>query len=377
MWQEKQQRLIRKQLRVMVLASFFIINSANIFAQDHPGWLTIEGNVFLKDKKPFKFIGANAVNLVFYDDWDLDVRQALMQAKENNISVLRLYLNWGWSKDADFDKIIDYAGRNNIQLILVLTDCCCSSDYSNPEKYFQVHAPFCDITNEQNLKAFKQFIKRTILRKNSVNHRVYRDDPTILAWEIANELEYWRFTESQVRKWIEEVSKYVKLLDRHHPVTVGVSSDNLDQISLGSLSSMFSLPTLDFVSFHFYPPFSKTDFSENIPRENAQRIALIVRKLLSLGKPVVMAEFGFSNSVEFNDKIRQDSNQADLYTLHFKIYMDQAFEAGSCGVMFWGWGIPEARRVPMWWNREDHNVVNKKFCDFIKNYKIPKINEKE
>lgn len=344
---------------------------SNALAGDAGGWITVQNNTLTKDKKPFKFIGANAVNLVFYDDWSLDVQKAIVQARENNISVLRLYLNWGWGKEEDFDKIIDAASKNGIHLILVLTDCCCSSDYSTEKKYFQVHAPFCNITNEQSVKAFKKFIKQTIQRKNSINDRIYRDDPAILAWEIANELEYWRFTESEVRKWIDETAGYIRSLDKNHLITIGISTNNFESISNEDLFKIFGLSALDFFSFHFYPQPVAVGYSKDALSENVQKIDSITKKFLSSGKPVVMAEFGFSNSVELNEKMRAEPEAANFYLLTFKEYMDKAFSAGCSGVMFWGWGIPEEKRIPMWWSKEGHSIADNKFCDFLKNYHIP------
>jgi len=371
-WLREDLMLVKRYIGMIILVFVFIAAGANnVLAQGALSWVTIKNNTLIKDKKPFKFVGANAVNLVFYDDWGLDTQKAILQARENNISVLRLYLNWGWGKIEDFDKIIELASKNGIQLILVLTDCCCSSDYATEKKYFQVHAPFCNITNEQSVRAFKQLIKQIIQRKNSVNNRVYRDEPAILAWEIANELEYWRFTDKEVRKWIDEIAGYIKSLDKNHPVTIGISTDNLENVRDEDLSRMFGLSTLDFFSFHFYPPAQETDFSKKALLRNAQRISSLTKKFLALGKPVVMAELGFSSSVKLNEKMRDDSQTADFYISNFKEYMDQAFYAGCSGVMFWGWGIPEGKYVPMWWSKEDHSVSNKKFCDFLRNYNIP------
>jgi endo-1,4-beta-mannosidase len=371
-WLSKELMLAKRYIGIIILVFVFIIVGANnVLARDALNWVTIKNNTLIKDKKPFKFVGANAVNLVFYDDWGLDAQKAIVQARENNISVLRLYLNWGWGKIEDFDKIIELASKNGIQLVLVLTDCCCSSDYATAQRYFQVHAPFCNITNEQSVRAFKKLIKQIIQRKNSVNNRVYREEPAILAWEIANELEYWRFTDTEVRKWIDEISGYIKSLDKNHLVTIGVSTDNLETVRDEDLSGMFGSSTLDFFSFHFYPPAQVTDYSKNSPFKNAQRISSLTQKFLALGKPVVMAELGFSSSVQLNEKTRDDPQTADFYISNFKEYMDQAFYAGCSGVMFWGWGIPEGKYVPMWWSKEDHSVSNKKFCDFLRNYNIP------
>ncbi|MDD5130436.1 MAG: cellulase family glycosylhydrolase [Candidatus Omnitrophica bacterium] len=361
----------KRWLRVMVFV-FFAAGLNNVLADDSLPRVTLKNDRLVKEGKAFKFIGANAVNLVFYDDWDLDLQKAITQAKENNISVLRIYLNWGWSKAEDIDKIIDIARQNGIYLVLVLTDCCCSSDYSTEEKYFQGHAPFCNITNQESVKAFKKSIKQIIQRKNPINNRVYRDDPAILAWEIANELEYWRFSELESCQWVSEIARYIKSLDNRHPVTIGISINNAEAVNK-SLLRILSLPELDFFSFHFYPSAGGNEPSG----ENTRKINSIIEKLLSLGKPVIMSEFGFSNSMVLNKKTRENPDTVDSYVSNFKEYMDQAFAAGCSGVMFWGWGVPESARVPMWWGKEDHSIANKKFCDFLKNYQIPEIDERQ
>jgi|GEM_PF-1814358 len=366
----------RKPVFFVTVAALLVVFSfsfSRASAKNNPrqSWIRLTKEGFVKEGKPFKFIGANAVNLVFYDDWDLDIEKTIRTAKENNISVLRLYIDLGWGKDDDFDRIFDLASQNGIHIILAFTDCCCSSDYATLKKYFEVHAPFCNITNEHSRKAFKKLIKQIISRINSVNNRLYRDDHTILAWEIANELEYWRFSDSQVRQWIDEIAGYIKKLDKNHLVTIGISTNNLESINNEDLLKIFGSPALDFFSFHFYPSAETKVFNNDLLFENTQKINSITKRFLSLGKPVIMAEFGFSGSVELNEKTRADSETADFYISAFKEYMDTAFNAGCAGVMFWGWGIPEVKRVPMWWSREDHSIADQKFCDFIKNYRIP------
>lgn len=362
----------------IVLSGFFIFlpHGATTENRVDSPWIKLTKEGFIKDGKPFKFIGANAVNLVFYDDWDLDIEKAIRTAKENNISVLRLYIDLGWGKDKDFDRIFDIAAKNGVYIILAFTDCCCSGDYATLEKYFEVHAPFCNITNEHSVRAFKKLIKQITERKNSINNRVYRDDPTILAWEIANELEYWLFAESEVHKWVDEIARYIKTLDKNHPVTISISTNNLESINNEALLKIFGSSVLDFFSFHFYPLSAPVDYSKNTLFENTQRIDSIAKRFLSLGKPLIMAEFGFSNSVDLNEKMKAEPETVDFYILSFKEYMDAAFYAGSSGVMFWGWGVPEAKRIPMWWSKEEHSIADKEFCNFLKNYHIPEVNER-
>ena len=354
------------------ISYFLLVSYTTVLAQEQQTWIKIKENGFAKDSKPFRFIGASAVSLVFYDDWDLDIEKAIQTAKENNIAVLRFYIDLGWGKTEDFDRIFDIASKYGVYIILAFTDCCCSGDYTNLKKYFEVRAPFCNITNKQSIRAFKKLIKQIIERKNSINGRIYRDDPTILAWEIANELEYWRFAESDVYRWIGDISTYIKGLDKNHLVTIGISTNNFDLSEGSSLYKIFNVATVDFLSFHYYPDSNKLNLNKGISgKEDIYKIEFITKKFLSLHKPVIISEFGFSNSMDLNLKIRSNENTVDSYNLAFKKYMDTAFLAGAPGVMFWGWGIPEEKRVPMWWSQESHTTADKKFCAFLREYQIP------
>ena len=358
-------------LAALVTFSIFLLHKTT--ARNEYAYIKAAADSLIKSDKPFRFIGASAVNLVFYDDWNLDIDKAIRTAKENNISVLRLYLDWGWSKDEDFDKIIDAASRHGIYVILVLTDCCCSSDYSSLKKYFEVHAPFCNVENRQSTDAFKRRIKKIIERRNSVNGKVYRNDSTILAWEIANELEYWHFAESDVQKWIDEIATYVKSLDKNHLLTIGINTNIFNYINGNVLYKIFNAAALDFFSFHFYPSVDMVNTGNAmLPKDEiCRQIDFIARKFLSLGKPVIMGEFGFSNSMILNPGGKSGRDNMNFYNLTFEKYMNAAFSAGCSGVMFWGWGVPEEKNVPMWWSQESHSTADERFCAFLKKYKFP------
>ena len=50
-------------------------------------------------------------------------------------------------------------------------------------QYYERHAGCCGCRQE----SFKKFVGALITRRNHWNDLYYRDDPTILGWELANE----------------------------------------------------------------------------------------------------------------------------------------------------------------------------------------------
>jgi hypothetical protein len=61
-------------------------------------------------------------------------------------------------------------------------------------KEYEVERHALFFTDADSKRIYKENVKYTVLRKNSVNGRVYKDDPTIFAWGLLNEprCETWK-----------------------------------------------------------------------------------------------------------------------------------------------------------------------------------------
>ncbi len=332
--------------------------------------IELSQNSFTVNNEPFRFIGANAVNLIFYDDFDLSIEKAIKDARDNKISVLRIYMDWGWDKPEDYDKILDIASRHQVYIIVTFVDFQSQGEYLSKEGHFKRHSTYRDFLNPQTKRRFKRHIKQVIMRKNSINEKIYRDDTTIFAWDIGNELEYSSFNRSDVKKWMQEMATYIKTLDANHLVTIGIDTSNLEFDLDGPSYNLFNITGLDFFSFHFYPNPVDQD-STFLKKTYKEKIAFRTKKFLSMGKPVILEEFDFSTSGELNTRTRRNPQTKELYCDVIKNSMDAAFSSGAAGAMFWGWGTEEARNVPMWWSAEEHSIEDKDFLELIKEYKIP------
>lgn len=112
-----------------------------------------------------------------------------------------------------------------------------------------------------------------MLQLTAVCSRVYRDDPTIIAWNLINEprCETWLAANKDCNKrfqsWLSEMSTHVRSLDPNHLVTIGSegffgdSTPDMMQYNpqawareLGQDFVMnTNLPNIDFATVHAWP----------------------------------------------------------------------------------------------------------------------------
>ncbi|KAK7342306.1 hypothetical protein VNO80_25253 [Phaseolus coccineus] len=159
---------------------------------------------------------------------------------------------------------------------------------------------------------FKNYIKTILTRKNTITGLEYRNDPAIFGWELINEPRCMTDPSGDtLQDWIEEMSAFVKLIDKRHLVTIGLEGfygpndpkrltvNPEDWASrLGSDFIRNSLiSNIDFTSVHIYPDHW---FHEQVSEDY---IKFVSKWMLShiedgdkvLNKPVVFSEFGLSD----------------------------------------------------------------------------------
>lgn len=81
---------------------------------------------------------------------------------------------------------------------------------------------------------FKHHISTVLNRRNTINGRLYKEDPTVLSWQLANEPQprntsqplsaYAPDPSDPLLAWIGRITAYIKSLAPHHLVSVGLES---------------------------------------------------------------------------------------------------------------------------------------------------------
>ncbi|AZH82581.1 hypothetical protein EAO79_06480 [Plantibacter sp. PA-3-X8] len=142
---------------------------------------------------------------------------------------------------ATIDFAVAYAGKLGIRLVLPLTDEWeyyhgGHRDFTTP--YGLTSADF--YTDERPIAAYQAYVDAILQRTNALTGVPYIEDPTIMAWELGNELEGMTAT------WIDRQVAFIKERAPQQLVAAGRRFD-IDPDTL-------SAPELDIVDVHYYPP---------------------------------------------------------------------------------------------------------------------------
>ncbi|KAJ1824401.1 hypothetical protein LPJ60_000800 [Coemansia sp. RSA 2675] len=95
----------------------------------------------------------------------------------------------------------------------------------------------------------RDHIHRVVTRTNAYTGLEYRDDPSIMAWELMNEPQIIPGDYDAMFRWIDETASFIRALDARHLVTTGAESKNGQQW----FSVMHRSEYISLASAHFWP----------------------------------------------------------------------------------------------------------------------------
>jgi mannan endo-1,4-beta-mannosidase len=209
------------------------------------------------------------------------------------------------------DFLIAEAGKRRLKLVIAFLDFWAFTGGvqqmrawygSRDESGFFFHDP-------RTKRDYRTWVSHVVQRLNPLTGLAYRDDPTIMAWELMNEGN--AHPDALRLAWTAEMSAYVKSLDPNHLV----SSGNANMIA--KLADL-TIPTLDFGTWHGYPLFYKL----TVEQFN-DMITEFCRSAARVKKPVLLEEFGYA---------RSNSNSAEAYAM----WLDTLTRDPNCaGWMVW------------------------------------------
>lgn len=198
-------------------------------------------------------------------------------------------------------------------------------------------------TNTKALTLFNQFIQHIVTRKNSITGVNYVDDPTIMAWQLANEPEGVNNAEAY-RKWIHQTAATIKALDKNHMVSIGSEGSTPFPQTGNNFEKDHLSEHIDYCTFHlwiqnwgWYNPLDEDTFTRAIEHAN-NYINEHIATANKLNKPIVLEEFGISRDENSHHSNTPCQYRDQYYTHIFKTLYRQAIHSNFSGANFWAWG---------------------------------------
>lgn len=207
-------------------------------------------------------------------------------------------------------------------------------------------------SNDKANRLYREYIHALVTRRNRHNGRLYAQDPTIMAWQLANEPRPGTLGSDGEKnvdafcRWIDETASFIHSLDTNHLVSTGCEG------TMGTLKSeehflrSHRTSQVDYLTFHVWPFnwgwFDPKRFSETLPvavDSASDYIRTQIALARRLRKPIVMEEFGLGRDSGFT-RPGSPSVARDLYYRTILTVLFDSARAGSpvAGSNMWAWG---------------------------------------
>jgi endo-1,4-beta-mannosidase len=238
----------------------------NRYPSQNQGFVQTQGNQFVLNGAPFRFVGVDAEYLFTVREAEVEV--VLDAARRMGPTVVR---TWGFSEGCEgdetncvaysryfqpergkwnetafenFDRLVAMAGERGLRLIVPLVNNW--DEYGGIPQYVEwlaeehpdhivippdiepgtqvytdtLHDLF--FTNEYTREWYKAYVTAFISRTNRITGIRYVDDPTIFSWEVINEPRAKSDVSGKaIHIWLKEMSDYVRSLDQNHLIGTG------------------------------------------------------------------------------------------------------------------------------------------------------------
>jgi mannan endo-1,4-beta-mannosidase len=191
---------------------------------------------------------------------------------------------------------------------------------------------------------FRKHIEFLLGRVNPYTKVAYKDEPAIMAWQLANEPEGGG-NALAMRKWIHESAAFIKSIDENHLVSTGSEGDTGFPIGNDVVRDHQS-PFIDYVTFHcwvqnwnWFDPKHPDDTYAAAERKALAYVYDQLKAAARLGKPAVLEEFGMARDDGSYDPASPTTVRDRYYDRILGNVTERATHGEPlAGVNLWAWG---------------------------------------
>ncbi len=348
---------------VTLLASLVVLAAPAALRADHAaeqGFVRVRGRELLLDDRPFRFMGAN-VSLMHGERERAGYEAVLDAVKADGLRVVRVWAlgeqpepaqsyhpfyafrigEHGWieSSFVHLDRVLTAARARDLKVIVVLANRW--KDYGGIATYLRWGG--AEVARDErgepagsSLTAFfacarcqelyREHLERVVTRRNTLTGQLYRDDPTIMAWELINEASAVSAREEELLlDWVRAHAQRLRALDGRHLISAGHIGYQTER-ERRVWRAVQLLPEIDFADAHLYPETDpRVGDMRQLPALLDDPIALAA---LDVGKPLVFGEFGF------------DRDEAGARARLTRSFAQHVQARGSAGALIWIYEAP-------------------------------------
>jgi len=288
------------------------------------GLIGVHQGQFWEQDHPFVYAGTNTYYLMVFSA-DLGLRpyvdEVMGKSAAMKLTVMRTWAfndgagQWNALQTAPgvyqeyvfqgLDYVLYRADKLGVRVILTLVNNW--DDYGGMNQYVawsataSTHDHFYTDANCKDY--YKAHISAVLNRVNTFNSRTYKDDPTILAWELANEPKCWADPSGDTLDgWVSEMTAYIKSIDPKHLVSTGMESTGWGGEDFVRNHGHASV---DFSSVHLWPDHWGWGLSTCLTQLQGR----IGQSHINLAKPIILGEFG-----KYRPLATRDSYYSSFYS---------------------------------------------------------------
>lgn len=258
-------------------------------------------------------------------------------AKRDMVAVIYLTNSWDWSGGYGF--YLRATGHGD-------------SPDAHGEGYKRYVKYVTEFNNDKRAQQlYFDHVRRVVTRVNTITGKPYRDDPTIMAWQLCNEPRVFGSRDFAGYKdgfinWSRQSTALIKSLDPNHLVSTGSEGLIGCDFDADLYERQHADPNVDYLTVHIWPvnwrwarPESLTGDLPNVYQKTADCIAQHEAYARKLHKPMVIEEFGYSRDSTAYAPGTPVSARDAFYAYIFSRVRESLRDKGPvAGCNFWGWG---------------------------------------
>jgi len=267
------------------------------------------------------------------------------------------------------DRALAEMGRRNMKAVLYLTNFWEWSggmmtylSWVNGGHYINMNDPahpwpaFADFNADfyrsaEAVALYHAYVRAVVGRTNTVTGKRYSDDPTIMAWQLANEpraagdADRVRQNQPAFLAWVNDTARLIKSIDPNHLVSTGSEGLKGSGEQADIVLDTHRSPEIDYLTAHIWPAnwgwLDREDmagthaYALGMARDYIARHVALAR---DLNKPLVIEEFGYPRQGDQYDPAIPTTLRDEYYdTIHGAALADARQGGPIAGTNFWAW----------------------------------------